>query len=126
MSVQRKWGRWGLAQVRSRLLLSHPPQFGHFPPQFPEELWVNYLKKPYSIHNQKWPVVDKEAAEEEEITLIIQVNGKVRDRIVVSANITEQEAKELALSSDNATRFFEGNKPRKVIYIPGRLVNIVA
>ena len=95
-------------------------------PHVSEELWVNYLKKPYSIHNQKWPVVDKEAAEEEEITLIIQVNGKVRDRIVVSANITEQEAKELALSSDNATRFFEGNKPRKVIYIPGRLVNIVA
>ena len=50
----------------------------------------------YSIHNQRWPEWDEELAKEEEITLVVQVNGKVRDRITVPASITEDEAKKLA------------------------------
>jgi leucyl-tRNA synthetase len=69
--------------------------------------------------------VDEQAARDEEITLIVQVNGKVRDRITVPVDILEDEAKTAALASEGAQRFMEGNEARKVIYIPGRLVNIV-
>jgi leucyl-tRNA synthetase len=94
-------------------------------PHIAEELWVEYFGKPYSIHNQGWPEVDEDAAVEEEITLIVQVNGKLRDRILVPAGISEVDAKTAALSSDGARRFIGGKEPRKVIYVPGRLVNIV-
>nr|NIM96299.1 class I tRNA ligase family protein [Anaerolineales bacterium] len=93
-------------------------------PHIAEELWSR-LGKPYSIHLQPWPVFDAEAAKEEEITLVIQVNGKVRDRIRVSAGISDEEARRLALESEIVQRFLEGKGPRKVIVVPGRLVNIV-
>jgi leucyl-tRNA synthetase len=93
-------------------------------PHVAEELW-EMLGKPYSIHNQPWPELDEEATREEEITLVVQVNGKVRDRILVSATIQEAEAKEKALSSENVQKYLDGKKPRKVIYVPGKLVNVV-
>jgi leucyl-tRNA synthetase len=62
---------------------------------------------------------------EDEITLIVQINGKLRDRITVPAGISEEDAKKAALASEDAQRFMEGKEPRKVIYVPGRLVNIV-
>jgi leucyl-tRNA synthetase len=55
----------------------------------------------------------------------VQVNGKVRDRITVAVDISEQEAKELALSSEAVSRYLQGQPPRKVILVPGKLVNIV-
>ena len=94
-------------------------------PHISEELWVEVYNKPYSIHNQPWPKVDEAATKEDQITLIVQVNGKLRDRITVPVGISEVEAKEAALGSDGAQRFIEGKEPRKVIYVPGRLVNIV-
>jgi leucyl-tRNA synthetase len=94
-------------------------------PHIAEELWVEVLGKPYSIHNQPWPEVDEAATKEDEITLIVQVNGKVRDRISVPVEITEGEAKSIALESEGAKRFMGDSEPRKVIYIPRRLVNIV-
>jgi leucyl-tRNA synthetase len=94
-------------------------------PHIAEELWVEVMGNAYSIHNQPWPMVDETAVVEQEITLVIQVNGKVRDRITVPASIKEAEAKAVALDSEGAKRFIQGEPPRKVIYIPGRLVNIV-
>jgi leucyl-tRNA synthetase len=94
-------------------------------PHIAEELWVEVLKMEYSVHNQPWPAVDFEAVKEDEITLVVQVNGKVRDRIQVSAEIQEEDAKSFALASDGAQRFTKGLEVKKVIYIPGRLVNIV-
>ncbi|MGD8760210.1 MAG: leucine--tRNA ligase [Anaerolineales bacterium] len=93
-------------------------------PHITEELWSR-LGKPYSIHTQSWPSFDPEIAKEEEITLVLQVNGKVRDRIMVPAGIDEQEAKRLALASEAVTRHLAGREPRQVIYVPGRLVNVV-
>ena len=93
-------------------------------PHIAEELWTN-LGKPYSIHTQPWPEVDEEAAKEEEITLVIQVNGKVRDRITVPVDINQEKAKELALASEAVQRYLNGKPPRKVILVPGRLVNVV-
>jgi len=93
-------------------------------PHMAEELW-GYLGKPYSIHTQGWPMVDQEAVIEEEITLVIQVNGKVRDRINVPINIQPEDAKAAALSSDLIQKFLAGRSPRKVILVPGKLINIV-
>jgi leucyl-tRNA synthetase len=87
-------------------------------------MWAR-LGKPYSIHNQAWPVYDPELAAEEQITLVVQVNGKVRDRIVVPADIDESQAQATALASEIVQRHLSGKEPRKVIVVPGRLVNIV-
>jgi leucyl-tRNA synthetase len=94
-------------------------------PMVAEELWTNYVGKPYSVHQQRWPEVDEEAAREEEITLVVQINGKVRDRITVPAVITEELAREVALSSEVVQRYLDGRPPRKIIQVPGKLVNIV-
>ena len=93
-------------------------------PHITEELWQE-IGKPYSIHTQSWPVVDEEAAREDEITLVVQVNGKVRDRVNLPVNVSESEATGAALKLENVQRLLGGKTPRKVIYVPGRLVNIV-
>jgi leucyl-tRNA synthetase len=94
-------------------------------PHIAEELWAR-TGRPYSIHQQPWPERDEEIAAEETITLVVQVSGRVRDRLEVPADIEEEAAKELALSSDGARRHTEGKQITRVIYVPGRLVNIVA
>jgi leucyl-tRNA synthetase len=93
-------------------------------PHLAEELWQQRGHS-YSIHNQKWPRWDEALAREEEITLVVQVNGKLRDRITVPASITEEEAKRLALDSQKVKAYLEGEEIVKTIYVPGRLVNIV-
>lgn len=93
-------------------------------PHIAEEIWER-LGKPYSIHTSSWPIVDEKAAAVEEITLVIQVNGKVRDRITVAVDISEEDAKKTALSSEIIRKMLEGKEPRQVIYVKGRLVNIV-
>jgi leucyl-tRNA synthetase len=93
-------------------------------PHIAEELWSR-IGKPYSIHQQPWPVFDPEIAKEEEITLVLQVNGKVRDRVLVPADISEEDARRVALESENIQRFLSGKEPRQVIVVRGRLVNVV-
>ncbi len=93
-------------------------------PHIAEEIW-QYIGKPYSIHTSQWPVVDEAAAAVEEITLVIQVNGKVRDRINLPADINEEDARSQALSSEAVQKLLEGKEPRQVVYVKGRLVNIV-
>jgi len=93
-------------------------------PHIAEELWLR-TGHDYSVHTQDWPDVDTAATREEEITLIVQVNGKLRDRLMVPVNISEENAKEAALNSENVQKFLEGKTPKKLIYVPGRLVNIV-
>jgi leucyl-tRNA synthetase len=105
--------------VRTLLLLMAP-----FTPYVAEELW-GCCGGMYSIHQQSWPQTDPAIAAEEEIELVVQVNGKVRDRIRVPADISEEDARKAALTSEAAQRFMEGKPPRKIIVVPGKLVNIV-
>jgi leucyl-tRNA synthetase len=93
-------------------------------PHLAEELWTG-MGKPYSIHNQPWPEYDPALVKEDQITLVVQVNGKVRDKIDAPAAINEQEARELALSSEKIKGHLEGKTPVKVIYVPAKLINIV-
>ena len=93
-------------------------------PHLAEELWQQ-TGHSYSIHNQSWPRWDEELAKDEEITLVVQVNGKLRDRMVVPASITEAEARQAALESQRVKAYLEGKEVVKTIYVPGRLVNLV-
>ncbi|CAI8047607.1 Leucine--tRNA ligase [Geodia barretti] len=93
-------------------------------PHIAEELWEQ-TGHAYSIHQQSFPAWDESLAADETITLVVQVNGKVRDRIEVPANIDEPTAHELALASSKVQPYTEGKVVDKAIYVPGRLVNVV-
>ena len=95
-----------------------------FAPHHAEEMW-GAIGEAYSVHEQAWPAWDEALIRAEEITLVVQVNGKLRDRIEVPADITEETAKELALSSERVRPHVEGKELRKSVYVPGRLVNLV-
>ena len=94
-------------------------------PHIAEELWTNQLGKPYSVHQQHWPQVDEAAAKEDTIELPVQINGKVRDRIIVSADASEEEIKSAALASEAVKKYLEGKEPKKVIVANKRLVSLV-
>lgn len=93
-------------------------------PHFSEELWER-TGHGYSVHQQRFPEWDDDLAAEETITLVVQVNGKVRDRIQAPVDIDESAAQQLALSSPKVQVFTEGKTINKAIYVPGRLVNVV-
>lgn len=106
--------------IKTFLLLLAPAA-----PHVTEELWAQ-LGLPYSIHNQSWPAYDATAAADEVVTIVVQVNGKVRDKLEVPVEVSEEEVKNLALASDKVQRFIPDGQVRKVVYVPRRLVNIVA
>ncbi|MEE2701233.1 MAG: leucine--tRNA ligase [Chloroflexota bacterium] len=93
-------------------------------PHVTEELWER-RGRPYSIHSETLPDWDPELARDEEVTLVVQVNGRVRDKMTVPANITEDDAKRVAVESERVQQYLSGREPRQIIYVPGRLVNIV-
>jgi leucyl-tRNA synthetase len=109
-----------LEEVWEKLLLILSP----FVPHITEELWRKMGKKE-SIHLQEWPSYDPELATAEEVTIAVQVNGKLRDRLTVPVDISEDELEELALSSEKVKKYLDGKKVLKVIKVPGRLINIV-
>ncbi len=109
---------WSTA-IETMLLLLAP-----IAPHVTEELW-SLAGRQESIHLATYPVSNTELAADDEISLIIQVNGKVRDKIMVSAGISSEEAEAVALSSEKVEDWVEGKTVRKVIVVPGRLVNIV-
>ncbi|MGI9600515.1 MAG: leucine--tRNA ligase [Acidimicrobiales bacterium] len=77
------------------------------------------------IHQQSWPVADPAKLVVDTVTMVVQVNGKLRDRIDVAVDIDEAEAERLALASDKVTTFLDGSTPAKVIARPPKLVNLV-
>ncbi len=111
-------GAWREA-IEKMVLLMAP-----LTPHLAEELWARTGGE-YSVHQQSWPEWDEALASEDEVTLVVQVNGKVRDRIAAPADIGEEAAKDLALASEQVAKHLGGKAPRKVIYVPGKLVNIV-
>ncbi len=105
--------------TRTFILLLAP-----FAPHVAEELWER-LGGAYSVHHQPWPQWDVDWVAEEQISLVVQINGKVRARIQTAADIDDDAARTLALTSDAVQRHLAGRSPRRVIIVPGKLVNIV-
>ncbi len=95
-----------------------------FAPHLTEELW-SQLGHTTTIHVDAWPAWDEQYLHTDEMTIIVQVNGKLRAKVVVSTGVTEEDIKKIALGEDNVKKFVAASSPQKVIYIPGRLVNIV-
>ncbi|MBC7261049.1 MAG: leucine--tRNA ligase, partial [Chloroflexi bacterium] len=105
--------------VRSLILMMAP-----ITPHLAEELWER-IGGPYSVHTQSWPQWDEAAAAEEMVTLVVQVNGKVRDRLSVPVGLSEEKARELAFGSEKVQRYTVGKDIVKVIYVQDELINIV-
>ena len=93
-------------------------------PHIAEELWER-SGHDYSIHNESFPSWDETLVIEEEFTLVVQINGKVRDKVTAPVSITESEAHELVLSRERVQSHINGRELKQVVYIPGRLINIV-
>ncbi len=95
-----------------------------FAPHLVEELWEKAGGKK-SIHLEKWPEHDSKLVVEEEIDLVIQINGKVRDTVKARADIGEDDAKKFAIGSEKVKKWIEGKEIKKIIFVKGKLVNIV-
>ncbi len=95
-----------------------------FTPHLSDELWERMGRTGYTL-NVSWPEVDEEAAAETLITLAVQVNGKVRDRVTVPAEAAEDQVKALALACPKVAAELQGRTAKRVVVVPGRLINIV-
>lgn len=96
-----------------------------FAPYFTEELYRGTLRKKASIHAAGWPTYNASLAAETDFELVIQVNGKMRDMLRVPKGITQERARELALTSEKVRAVAPGLQVRKVIFVPDRLINLV-
>ena len=94
-----------------------------FAPHIAEEQWVE-LGHDAGVMNADWPVVNEEALKRDEIDMVVQVNGKVRDKIKVASSASKDEIEAAAMAAEKIQQWLEGKTIRKVIVVPGRLVNI--
>jgi leucyl-tRNA synthetase len=107
-------------EVIERILILFAP----FAPHITEELWQK-LGHQDSIHRQSWPEYDSELVKEKMVTLVIQINGKVRDKMEVRTDLSEKEAKELAISRKKVQKWLSGEEVKKTIFVPAKLINFV-
>jgi len=110
-----------LESLRAVVLMLTPitPHMCHY-------LWMQIGDSKESVENAQWPIVDDSALIEDEKLIIVQVNGKLRAKITVAADASKETVEELGLNNEHVLKFTEGKTVRKVIYIPGKLLNIVA
>ncbi len=95
-----------------------------FVPHITEELWQR-MGNNIPLSQTDWPEYDRAAVVDEELLVVVQVNGKLRSKVTVAAGAGEEELKDLALSDEKVAPFIEGKKILKVICVQGKLVNIV-
>ncbi|HTR61584.1 MAG TPA: leucine--tRNA ligase [Candidatus Binataceae bacterium] len=93
-------------------------------PHVGEELW-RALGHSASVHLESWPEFDETMTREDTATIVVQVNGKVRDRFQVAVGTSEAEVRELAMKSEAVTRHLDGKQPKKIIFVPNRMLSIV-
>ena len=107
------------AEIKALLLLLAP-----FAPFISEELWER-IGGGGSVHTRRWPEADTSAMRAWPVEVVVQVNGRMRDRITVAADLDEEDIKRRALEAPNAQRYIAGHTVARVVHVPGRLVNIV-
>ena len=117
---QEQWHKGVLSEGLTTLALLLAP----FTPHFAEELW-EVLGNKGSVHEQPWPQVDREALKEEEITIVVQINGRVRDHIQVPVGLDNKKMEEAVLSQPKVANLIQGKELVKVICVPNKLVNLV-
>ena len=94
-------------------------------PHMCEEIWCGTMGNEYSIHNQKWPEADSTMLDENSVEIPVQVNGKMRGKITISKESTQEEVEETILNSDALGQYLSGKKVKKIIYVPERIVNVI-
>ena len=112
-------GRVTRGEMKVLLILLNPVA-----PHITEELW-SLLDKDSRLIDQKWPEWDESKTVEDMVEIAVQINGKVRGRMVLAADATQEEAKSAALEDEKIKSLFEGRNIVKVIYVPGRILNVV-
>ncbi|EKD84518.1 MAG: hypothetical protein ACD_38C00208G0001 [uncultured bacterium] len=97
-----------------------------FAPHITEELWSQIGEK-YSIHKQSWPAIDNKFLEEDEVSVAVQVNGKVRDILLIQKDMisNKEVVEKMAKESQKAAKFLEGKSVKKVVYVPGKIISFV-
>lgn len=108
-----------LSQISALCLLLSP-----FAPHITEELWEKLGHKE-SIFKEKWPEADEKYLKDEEIEMVVQINGKIRGKFMVASDIAEEDAKKIALDDANIQKWLSGKEPKKIIFIKGKLLSIV-
>ncbi len=112
-------------KISKKLWLTFLPLTAPLAPALAEEMWERAGNKNSIFTSKVWPEIDKEMLKEETIKLVIQVNGKVRDTIIIDSRKDDEFLKKVATESDNIRKWIDGKKIKKIIVIKGRLVNIV-
>jgi leucyl-tRNA synthetase len=108
-------------QAIRNLILMTAPIFPHIA----EELW-HRQGNTSSVHLQRWPEADEEKARVDEVTVVVQINGKVRDKLVVAPGASREELEHAALAMVSVQKWLEGKQVQRAIVVPDKLVNIVA
>jgi leucyl-tRNA synthetase len=106
--------------MAERILLLLAP----FTPHISEELWQQFGHRE-SISKEKWPQAEEKYLKDETIALVVQVNGRIRDKVEVASGIPEDKAREIAISRENVIKWTQGKEIKKVIFVPDKLINIV-
>ncbi len=96
-----------------------------FAPHLAEELWVEILKMPFSVHREEWPKYDAKLIKMDQSTLVIQFNGKVRGTVIADPELSEEKVIELIKADEKIEKWFNDKPVKKVIFIPGKLINFV-
>ena len=105
--------------VTSAILMTAP-----LAPHLAEELWERNGGA-FSVHTQLWPKADPEIARDDEVEIAVQVNGKVRERVVLPADCSESQARDIVLALPRIAEQLNGAEPKRVIFVPGKLFSIV-
>ena len=95
-----------------------------FAPHITEEIWQEMGYKE-SVHNQKWPEIDQKALVKESYELVIQINGKVRDKVFIKTNSSDDEIKEITINRTNVKKWVADKDIKKFIIIKGKIINLV-
>jgi leucyl-tRNA synthetase len=119
LNALEKEEKVGIHSFRNLLALLAP-----FAPHMTEELWRELGEK-QSIHLSPWPEYDEALTHDEKVKIAVQVNSRVRAEIAVSAGESEEEVKQKAMAEPVLAKYVKGVKIKKIVYIPGRLINIV-
>ncbi|MFH0792146.1 MAG: leucine--tRNA ligase [bacterium] len=94
-------------------------------PHLAEEIWVNILGNKFSVHQESWPVYDQQLILNEVITLVIQINGKVRDRVETSSGVSKNEAVELVNTRETVKKWLTGKEIKRIVFVADKLINII-
>jgi len=124
-AVQEQHGSGAAREVMAEGVDALVRMLAPFVPHLAEELWSVVLGKAGSVHQQPWPEADSSALAASTVTVVVQVNGRVRDRIQMAAGASEEELKAAALASQRVRDLLDGKQVRRVVTVPDRLVNIV-